>query len=141
MFYLLEHRLKRVLLKKGDYVDDVLQVIRTDVSYEFAPNWKFHWATSYRQADQDFDHFYGGTYCASDATTSNGESASSTPLTQRRCYNNVGKISQNYCAANHLMKPPPIRGIFQVSLIRALLNINLLVGTDWTYEQREPKTF
>ena len=92
--------IKTGFAQKGDYVDDVLQVIRSDLNYEFAPNWKFHWATSYRQADQDFDHFYGGTYCASNETTSNGESSKAgagfTPVDQRRCYNNVGKISQNY---------------------------------------------
>lgn len=135
--------IKTGFAQKGDYVNDVLQVIRSDLNYEFAPNWKFHWATSYRQADQDFDHFYGGTYCASNETTSNGESSKAgagfTPVDQRRCYNNVGKISQNYywqqTSNRTTTNTWDITGEFDTGAIKH----NLLVGTDWTYEQREPK--
>ena len=52
-----------------DYVDDILQVVRTDVNYEYAPDWNFHWAASYRQAEQNFDHFYFGNYCGLDGKT------------------------------------------------------------------------
>ena len=50
--------IKTGFAQEGDYGNDVLQVIRSDVSYEFAPNWTFHWAASYRQAEQNFDHFF-----------------------------------------------------------------------------------
>ncbi len=113
------------------------------MSYEFAPNWKFHWAASHRQAEQNFDHFYGGTYCSAADTVSNGESnkagASFTPLDQRRCYNNVGKISQTYYWQQTANKTTAnawdISGEFDTGTIKH----NLLLGADWTYEQREPK--
>ncbi|WP_374570565.1 TonB-dependent receptor [Acinetobacter sp.] len=135
--------IKKGFAQDGDYVNDELQVIRSDLRYEFAPNWAFHWAASHRQAEQNFDHFYGGTYCSAADTVSNGESnkagASFTPLDQRRCYNNVGKISQTYYWQQTANKTTAntwdISGEFNTGAIKH----NLLLGADWSYEQREPK--
>lgn len=135
--------IKTGFAQEGDFVNDVLQVARSDLNYEFAPNWNFHWALSYRQAEQNFDHFYGGTYCATRSTTTNGESSrvgdsNYVPEEQRRCYNNVGKISQNYYWQKTNNKTTSntfdIRGEFDTGRLKH----NLLVGADWTYEQREP---
>lgn len=135
--------IKTGFAQDGDYINDELQVIRSDLRYEFAPNWAFHWAASHRQAEQNFDHFYGGTYCSAADTVSNGESnkagASFTPLDQRRCYNNVGKISQTYYWQQTANKTTAntwdISGEFNTGAIKH----NLLLGADWSYEQREPK--
>jgi len=62
--------IKMGFAQDGDYVDDILQVVRTDVNYQYAPDWNFHWAASYRQAEQNFDHFYFGTYCGLDGKNS-----------------------------------------------------------------------
>ncbi|MFW2159776.1 TonB-dependent receptor [Acinetobacter beijerinckii] len=135
--------IKTGFAQEGDYVNDVLQVARSDLNYEFAPNWNFHWALSYRQTEQNFDHFYAGTYCATKSTTSNGESSklsdsNYTPEEQRRCFNNVGKISQTYYWQKTNNKTTSntfdIRGEFNTGTLKH----NVLVGGDWTYEQREP---
>ncbi|EPW8113918.1 TonB-dependent receptor, partial [Acinetobacter baumannii] len=65
--------IKMGFAQDGDYVDDILQVVRTDVNYEYAPDWNFHWAASYRQAEQNFDHFYFGNYCGLDGKNSKNE--------------------------------------------------------------------
>lgn len=65
----------------GDYVDDILQVVRTDVNYQYAPDWNFHWAASYRQAEQNFDHFYFGTYCGLDGNDLKGKACTTKKAT------------------------------------------------------------
>ncbi|MFH4263883.1 TonB-dependent siderophore receptor, partial [Acinetobacter baumannii] len=61
-------------------------VVRTDVNYEYAPDWNFHWAASYRQAEQNFDHFYFGTYCGLDGKDLKGKT----------CTTKKGYINQIY---------------------------------------------
>ena len=116
--------------QKGDYVDDVLQVIRSDVSYEFAPNWTFHWAASYRQAEQNFDHFYLGGYCATANTVIRNAGT---------CQGHVGDISQIYYWQQTNNKTTSntfdIKGEFNTGSIKH----NLVFGSDWSYEQREPR--
>lgn len=122
----------------GDSVDDTLQVIRTDVKYEFAPNWKFHWALSYRQAEQNFDHFYLGAYCANNTTLSNGETAA-TAANLRRCQGHIGQISQTYywqqTTNNTATNSFDITGTFDTGAIQH----QVMFGSDWTYEEREPR--
>lgn len=117
--------------QNGDYIYDELQTVRSDLKYEFSPNWKFHWATSYRQAYQNFDHFYTGTYCTT-ATTTVGRN-------QGSCQNHVGDISQNYYWQKTFNKTTSntwdITGEFQTGGIKH----NVMFGTDWTYEQRNPQ--
>lgn len=45
-----------------DTVSDELQVWRSNLEYAFNPDWHLQWQLSHRRANQDFDHFYGGTY-------------------------------------------------------------------------------
>ncbi|MEB3766155.1 TonB-dependent siderophore receptor [Acinetobacter sp. MD2] len=135
--------IKQGFAQNGDYVNDVLKTARTDVKYEFAPNWKFHWGLSHRETEQNFDHFYAGTLCSTDATPSNGESDSPkspnyVAPADRRCNGNVGKISQVYYWQQTTNKTTSntwdITGEFHTGAIKH----NILIGTDWTYEQREP---
>ncbi|OOW16893.1 TonB-dependent receptor [Acinetobacter sp. MF4640] len=122
--------IKTGFAQKGDYVDDVLQVIRSDVSYEFAPNWTFHWAASYRQAEQNFDHFYLGGYCATANTVIRNAAT---------CQGHVGDISQIYYWQQTDNKTTSntfdIKGEFNTGSIKH----NLVFGSDWSYEQREPR--
>ncbi|ALH96281.1 TonB-dependent receptor [Acinetobacter equi] len=111
----------------NDYVNDILKTTRTDVKYEFAPNWKFHWSLSHRVADQNFDHFYLGSLCKRDE-----------PIQGRNgCYK--GYIKQSYYWQQTSNKTTAntfdITGEFYTQAIRH----NLLIGLDWSYEQREPK--
>ncbi|MFT4021215.1 MAG: TonB-dependent siderophore receptor [Acinetobacter sp.] len=55
----------------GDYIKDELHIVRSDLKYQFSPDWNFHWALNYRQADQDYDNFFGGSYCYTDTTKRN----------------------------------------------------------------------
>lgn len=115
----------------GDFVDDELHIVRTDLKYEYAPNWKFHWALNYRQAAQNFDHFFTGTYCAT-ATTSVGRN-------QGSCANHVGEISQNYYWQQTDNKTTTNTWDITGEFFTGSIKHNLLLGTDWIYEQREPK--
>ena len=45
-------------------VEDRLRVLRSDLSYDFNAAWSLRWVASQREASQDFDHFFGGTYSA-----------------------------------------------------------------------------
>lgn len=122
--------IKTGFAQEGDYVNDVLQVIRSDVSYEFAPNWTFHWAASYRQAEQNFDHFYLGGYCATATTVIRNAGT---------CQGHVGDISQIYYWQQTDNKTTSntfdIKGEFNTGSIKH----NLVFGSDWSYEQREPR--
>lgn len=122
--------IKTGFAQNGDYVDDVLQVIRSDLSYEFAPNWIFHWAASYRQAEQNFDHFYLGGYCATATTVIRNAGT---------CQGHVGDISQIYYWQQTDNKTTSntfdIKGEFNTGSIKH----NLVFGSDWSYEQREPR--
>lgn len=122
--------IKTGFAQNGDYVDDVLQVIRSDLSYEFAPNWIFHWAASYRQAEQNFDHFYLGGYCATATTVIRNAGT---------CQGHVGDISQIYYWQQTDNKTTSntfdIKGEFNTGSIKH----NLVFGSDWSYEQRAPR--
>ena len=121
--------IKTGFAQDGDFVDDIFQVIRTDVSYQYAPDWNFHWAASYRQAEQNFDHFYFGTYCGLDGTDLKGEA----------CTTKKGYINQIYYWQQTSNKTTTntfdIKGKFKTGQ----LEHQLMVGTDWTYEEREPR--
>lgn len=112
----------------GDYVDDKLQVIRTDLKYEFTPNWNFHWSLSYRKAEQNFDHFYLGSLCTSTIKAT---------ATNAGCYKDYIKQiyywqqAQNTTTSNTF----DITGEFETGSIKH----NIMLGADWTYEQREPR--
>lgn len=49
----------------GDDVEDRLRVLRSDLSYDFNPAWSLRWVASRREASQDFDHYFAGSYNAS----------------------------------------------------------------------------
>ncbi|MDH1518331.1 TonB-dependent siderophore receptor [Acinetobacter johnsonii] len=121
--------IKTGFAQKGDYVDDVLQVIRTDVKYQYAPNWNFHWALSYRQAYQNFDNFFGGTYCNNNLTLE---------ATPKACTWN-GYIRQSYAWQETMNKT--ITNTFDISgsFKTGTIEHQLLVGADVSREDRSPK--
>ena len=121
--------IKTGFAQKGDYVDDVLQVIRTDVKYQYAPNWNFHWALSYRQAYQNFDNFFGGTYCNNNLTLE---------ATPKACTWN-GYIRQSYAWQETMNKT--ITNTFDISgsFKTGAIEHQLLVGADVSREDRSPK--
>ncbi|HFO0629481.1 TPA: TonB-dependent receptor, partial [Acinetobacter baumannii] len=120
--------IKMGFAQDGDYVDDILQVVRTDVNYEYAPDWNFHWAASYRQAEQNFDHFYFGTYCGLDGKNSKNEACTKKGYIDQIYY---WQQTSNKTTTNTF----DIKGKFKTGQ----LEHQIMVGTDWTYEQREPR--
>ncbi|RKG35638.1 TonB-dependent siderophore receptor [Acinetobacter guerrae] len=124
---------KDVSLKTGfarptDYIEDELQTIRTDLKYEFAPNWKFHWAASYRQAYQNFDNFFGGTWC-----DLNGKQITGAACTWK------GYLRQSYAWQETMNKTLvntfDITGKFNTGRFEH----QIMFGSDWTHEDRDPK--
>ncbi|MGR0306050.1 TonB-dependent receptor [Acinetobacter beijerinckii] len=121
--------IKNAFARSSDFIEDELQTIRTDVKYEFAPDWKFHWAASYRQAYQNFDNFFGGTYCDNNLTLANKP---------EKCDWN-GYLRQSYAWQETMNKTVmntfDITGKFQTGVFEH----NIMVGSDWTHEDRDPK--
>ncbi|EOD1397242.1 TonB-dependent receptor, partial [Acinetobacter baumannii] len=120
--------IKMGFAQDGDYVDDILQVVRSDVNYEYAPDWNFHWAASYRQAEQNFDHFYFGNYCGLDGKNSKNEACTKKAYIDQIYY---WQQTSNKTTTNTF----DIKGKFKTGQ----LEHQIMVGTDWTYEQREPR--
>lgn len=46
----------------NDFVKDKLQSWRSHLEYRFMPNVNLQWQLAHRKAEQNFDHFYAGTY-------------------------------------------------------------------------------
>lgn len=107
--------IKMGFAQDGDYVDDILQVVRTDVNYQYAPDWNFHWAASYRQAEQNFDHFYFGTYCGLDGKDLKGKTCTTKKA-----------ISIKFTIGNKLaIRPQPIPLILRANSKQARLSTKL----------------
>ncbi|MGA8884320.1 MAG: TonB-dependent siderophore receptor [Acinetobacter sp.] len=121
--------IKSGFAQDGDFIEDELQVIRTDVKYQYAPNWNFHWALSYRQAYQNFDNFFGGTYCSNNMTLAAKPEACS--------WN--GYVRQSYAWQETMNKT--ITNTFDISgaFNTGALEHKLLLGADVSREERSPK--
>lgn len=99
------------------------------MNYEYALDWSFHWAASYRQAEQNFDHFYFGNYCGLDGKNSKNER-----LVQKKV-TSIKFTTGNKPAQDTTTNTFDIKGKFKTGQ----LEHQIMVGTDRTYEQREPR--
>ncbi|MDG3556417.1 TonB-dependent siderophore receptor [Acinetobacter bereziniae] len=111
----------------NDNIVDETKSFRTDLKYEFAPNWKFHWALSHRESFQDFDNFFSGTWCSAAGLQNDG----------KKC-DWQGKIRQNYAwqqtTNKTLLNTFDITGQFKTGV----LDHKVMFGSDWSNEKREP---
>lgn len=111
----------------NDNIVDETKSFRTDLKYEFAPNWKFHWVLSQRESFQDFDNFFSGTWCSTAGLQNDG----------KKC-DWQGKIRQNYAwqqtTNKTLMNTFDITGQFKTGV----LDHKVMFGSDWSMEKREP---
>lgn len=107
----------------GDYVEDRLRVLRSDLSYDFNPAWSVRWVASRREAAQDFDHYYLGTYCNAQGRTSTGASCA-----------HRGQVRQSYAwqqtANKTTSNTVDLTGRFELAGMRH----ELLLGADYTEE-------
>lgn len=114
----------------GDYVEDRLRVLRSDLSYDFNPRWSVRWVASQREARQDFDHYFLGTYCNARGRTPTGAACT-----------NPGLLRQSYAWQQTNNKTT----IHTVDLTgRAELAgmvHELLVGVEHSDEERQPRLF
>lgn len=112
-----------------DSIKDISHIIRTDLKYEFAPDWKFHWALSYREAEQNFDNFFGGTWCDANGKQING----------RDCNWKRGYLRQSYAWQQTINKT--ITNTFDITakFNTGRFDHQLMMGTDWIQENRDPK--
>ncbi|MPT47856.1 MAG: TonB-dependent siderophore receptor [Sphingobium sp.] len=118
-------------VQDGDYVDDILHVVRSEASWTFAPKWTARWAISHRSAEQNFDHFYGGTYCDANGRT----------LTNAACTWN-GYVRQTSYAWQETMNKTlsnvlELKGEFNTGTVQH----NVLIAADSVWEDRKPKLF
>ena len=124
--------IRTAFARPTDYIQDVSHTLRTDLSYEFSPDWKFHWAASYREAEQNFDNFFGGTWCDLNGQQITG--ASCTDESWERGY-----LRQSYAWQKTINKT--INNTFDITgkFKTGIFEHQLMFGGDWTQENRDPK--
>lgn len=113
-----------------DYVEDRLRVLRSDLSYDFNPAWSLRWVASKREASQDFDHVFGGTYCNAAGRTVAG-AACTYP----------GLMRQNYAwqATNNKTTTHTLDLTGRAEL--AGMRHELLIGLEHSEEERQPQVY
>jgi iron complex outermembrane receptor protein len=113
-----------------DYVEDRLRVLRSDLSYDFNPAWSLRWVASKREASQDFDHVFGGTYCNAAGRTAAG-AACTYP----------GLMRQNYAwqATNNKTTTHTLDLTGRAEL--AGMRHELLIGLEHSEEERQPQVY
>lgn len=116
--------------RPGDYVEDRLRVLRSDLTYDLDSIWSLRWVASKREASQDFDHVFGGTYCNAAGRTSAGA----------RC-TYPGLLLQNYAwqatrnkTTTHTLD---LSGRVDVAGMRH----ELLLGLEHSDEVRQPQVY
>lgn len=122
-----------VSIRKGfahpsDYVEDRLRVLRSDLSYDFNKAWSVRWVASKREASQDFDHYFAGTYC-----NAAGQTTAGAACTWR------GQVRPNYAwqqtANETLSNTVDLTGKFSSGSIQH----EVLVGVEVNEEKRHPR--
>lgn len=48
--------------RRGDYIDNTMQMATSRLEYELRPQWKLQWTLARLSQHHDFDHFYLGTF-------------------------------------------------------------------------------
>lgn len=54
--------IRNAMAHPDDYMVDTQHYARSVLSYAINPDWSVKWTVGHRNAEQDFDHLYGGTY-------------------------------------------------------------------------------
>lgn len=115
----------------GDYVDDILNVARSEMQWRFAPAWSLRWAVSSRSAEQNFDHFFGGTWCSPAGRTLTNATCGWKGYIRQTSY--AWQETSNKTLAN------VVELVGEVSTGRVAHK--LLVAVDSAWEDRQPRLF
>lgn len=111
-----------------DYVEDKMQMFRSVLGYDFGNDWSAKWTLGYHDANQDFDHLYGGSYCKPDGTRFSNGAACNTPglMTFTRAW----QVTNNKTFSNafDVIGKANTYGIGH----------DLLIGFEFTQEKRSP---
>lgn len=113
-----------------DYIEDRLRVLRSDLSYDFNPQWSLRWVASKREASQDFDNVFGGTYCNAAGRTAAGAACNYPGLLRQ---NYAWQQTNNKTTANTL----DLTGKFAL----AGMQHELLFGFEDSDEVRHPRVY
>lgn len=113
-----------------DYIEDRLRVLRSDLSYDFNPQWNLRWVASKREASQDFDNVFGGTYCNAAGRTAAGAACNYPGLLRQ---NYAWQQTRNKTTANTL----DLTGKFAL----AGMQHELLFGFEDSDEVRNPRVY
>lgn len=102
--------------RDGDFVRDDLSVLRSDLRYDLNDQWNLRWQLAGRKAEQNFDHYYAGSYNAK------------TRLLRQNYYwqETANKTLSSGLTANGRFSTGPLAH-------------KLTVGLDWAKEERLPK--
>lgn len=103
---------------KGDEVTDKLHFLRSSLSYDISPNWTTEWTAGYRKANQDFDHYFAGTF---------------DPKTKLLSQNYAWQETENTTLSSSLM----LNGMVDTGKI----NHQVTLGYDYSQEERNPLLF
>lgn len=106
---------RRGFARPGDFVEDDMQTLRSSLDVELNNNWSLNWLAAWRNAAQNFDHYYAGTF-----------KKSSKLFTQ----NYAWQKTDNKTLSSALT----VNGEFNTGSIRH----QLTVGVDISRENREP---
>ena len=114
----------------GDFVEDRLRVLRSDLSYDFDKTWKVRWVATKRTADQDFDHVFAGNWCSTEGRTIQG----------RPCTWN-GRVQQRYAWQRTHNATTTQTVDLTGNLSHHGIRHDLLFGFEHSTEAREPEVF
>lgn len=104
--------------RTGDEVEDTLHFVKTALSYKLSDAWQLKWDLGYRSANQNFDHFYAGSY-----------DNASRLLSQ----NYAWQETKNQTLSNNLL--------FVGDIMTGKLRHELTTGYDYSKEKRHPLLF
>lgn len=114
----------------GDFVEDRLRVLRSDLSYDFNRDWKIRWVATRRTASQDFDYVFLGTWCSAEGQTNQGQSCT---------WNN--RIRQNYAWQQTHNETTTQTVDLTGQLSHHGIKHDLLVGFEHSEEERNPTVY
>ena len=105
-------------------------MFRSVLAYEWAPDWSVRWTASHRTAEQNFDHFYLGTYCNAAGRTSTGTTCTW-----------PGSVRQSYAwqETKNVTKTQMVDVTGKASTWG--IGHDLLAGFEFSEEERAPRLF